>query len=419
MIGNFCGNKYTFCLVYLLCVGFVCEKPQAKSFTIEQHNIDLGVRPRLAYIDGSQDAKSASMLFRIRANSEWTEAFSSTIEIDYVVLGLQDEFSNGVNFNNNPVIPDVEGIDVNQLYFTYSINNVSNVVIGREVINLGNERFVGSNSFWQNEQSFDTAGIDYEFASASSFVYRYVSNANRITGDQAGVNLRPSDANFEQNNGRRPASFLGDHTHNTHLFFTEIREFDHAVLQAYFFDMDIEEMRLLSNQTLGLRYQYRSRFQSYKASLDAEYAVQRRQELGDNRRFNYYKLGLGIGFKTRDLFLRYEVLGENNDASFVTPLASLHDQNGWADKFLVTPAKGLRDLSVQTIWRISPFKLDIRYHVFTSELGDEDFGKELDIDLSLKFSHNNTLLLRFADFNSDNVRYNSDKRVFLQYSYHL
>lgn len=408
----------------LLCTGLIavmsiCVETQAKTFSFDEYELNLGARPRFGYVDAPTDAKTASILLRLRAESEWTERFSTVVELDYVQLALEDEFTNGVNFNNTPVIPDVEGFDINQFYLQFAISNTTDLVVGREVINLGNERFVGSNSFWQNEQSADAIGFNYEFATSSRLMYRYVDNVNRINGDDAGTFLHPSDPIFEANNGRRPPNFLGDHSHKTHLLFAEIKETDHSVFQAYYFDMDIEEARLLSNQTFGARYEYKARWGRLKTFAHAELAFQKRPELSNDGRYRYLNMGLGLGYKTRDFILQYEVLGEDNGSSFVTPLASLHDQNGWADKFLATPRGGLRDLSGKLIWRFSPFKLDLRYHIFSSDVSGDDIGKELDIDLSYKFSQNNSILLRFADFRSDSAAFQSEKRLFLQYFYNL
>ena len=42
--------------------------------------------------------------------------------------------------------------------------------------------------------------------------------------------------------------------------------------------------------------------------------------------------------------LGFERLEGNGTVALQTPLATLHAFNGWADKFLSTPANGLRDV---------------------------------------------------------------------------
>lgn len=391
----------------------------ALEYQFERHQVDVGFRPRVAYVESDNDARAASVLLRLRASSDWTESFSSLLEMDYVALGWEDEFSNGEHFNGNPVIPDVEGFDLNQILLRYSATRSLQLAIGREAVNLGNQRFVGTNSFWQNEQTLDMAGLKFGFGSASFFSYRYVDNANRISGDDAGKTLSPSDSIFVQNNGQRPARFLGDHDHQTHLLFAEFREWDYTKLQAYYYDMNIEDARVASNRTLGARYEFKGRIDSLRALAHAELALQERQDVDKGSLIPYYNLGAGLGYRSVEVSLNVEELGENDDISFTTPLASLHDFNGWADQFLITPENGLRDYSLQFIWRDSPWKIDARYHFFHSASNNTRYGEELDIDFSVNFGRDTALVLRYADFLASDRTYTDEQRVFLMLTHDL
>src|SRR5690606_28802578 len=64
---------------------------------------------------------------------------------------------------------------------------------------------------------------------------------------------------------------------------------------------------------------------------------------------DYYLAELGAKFlKNYGISIGYEVLGSDNGvAAFRTPLATLHAFNGWADRFLVTPADGLEDTYIK------------------------------------------------------------------------
>ena len=86
----------------------------------------------------------------------------------------------------------------------------------------------------------------------------------------------------------------------------------------------------------------------------AEYATQ--SDYADNPAdysTDYYALEGGIAAAGLTAKVGYEVLGSDNNgtASFKTPLATLHKFNGWADKFLVTPAAGLEDLYASLAWK--------------------------------------------------------------------
>ena len=400
-------------------IATVTQPVFALEYELENHIFNFGTRARIAHAEADNNARATSLLLRFRAESEWTSQFSTLFELDHVVLAWQDEFSNGENFNDKPVIPDVAGTDLNQALLRYSPTNTLQLTLGREAINLGNERFVGSNSFWQNEQTLDTAGFDYEFGFASNVSYRYVDNANRITGQNAGEQLSVSDSNFAANNGQRPAAFLGDHNHDTHLLFAEFKEWDYSQVQAYYFDMNIKDATALSNKTIGLRYEYKGRWNKLRTLAHGEFALQERTDISNDAILQFYDLGAGLGYRASEISINYQRLGENNDISFVTPLASLQDKNGWADKFLTTPTSGLRDYSLQYIWRKNPIKIDSRYHAFYADDSDSKLGEELDIDFVLKLSRHDSVILRYANFFSSDDSFSDEQRVFLMYTHNL
>jgi hypothetical protein len=417
-IGKLLNNTIG-CLVGLITIVSPMQSIVALEYAIDNHSVEFGSRTRIAHVDTDNNAKAASLLLRLRAESDWSAQFSTLLEVDHVELGWEDDFSNGVHFNGNPVIPDSAGTDLNQVLMHYSPTNTLQLTLGREAVNLGNQRFVGGNGFWQNEQTLDTAGFKFEFGIASNVLYRYVDNANRINGEEAGKNLTPSDANFAANNGLRPSPFLGDHDHNTHLLFAQFKEWDYSQIHAYYFDMDIKDAIALSNQTLGLRYEHKGRWGKLRTQAHGELALQRRTEINNDAILAFYDVGAGIGHGSNEVSANYQRLGESSGVSFVTPLASLHDQNGWVDKFLLTPNTGLRDYSLQYIWRRNPIKVDARYHAFYTEIGSSAIGEEFDVDFIFKFDRDNSLLFRYADFDSSDAAFTDERRVFLMYTHNL
>jgi hypothetical protein len=406
-------------LACFMAIASLSQTTAALEYSLDNHRFEFATRARVVHVDTQNSARSASLLLRLRATSEWSTQLATLLELDYVALGWEDEFSNGVHFNGNPVIPDVAGSDLNQALVRYSPTNTLQLTLGREAINLGNQRFVGTNGFWQNEQTFDTAGFKYEFGMASHLLYRYVDNANRIHGDDAGKYLSPSDANFAANNGLRPASFLGDHHHHTHLIFAQFKEWDYSQIQAYYFDMEIKDAAVLSNQTLGLRYEYKGRWGKLRTLAHGELALQERNDIDDGTTLQFYDIGAGIGYRSSEVSINYQGLGENNGISFITPLASLHDHNGWTDTFLVTPNSGLRDYSLQYIWRQNPVRIDARFHIFHTDVYNSEVGKEFDIDMVVKLSRGDSILLRYADFFSSDNAFADERRVFLMYTHNL
>ena len=117
----------------------------------------------------------------------------------------------------------------------------------------------------------------------------------------------------------------------------------------------------------------------------------------------YYVLEAGFETEPVAFGLGYEVLGTDSGQSFRTPLATLHAFNGWADRFLSTPADGLRDFYGKvTVPLPYEIKATAVYHMFDTDRGG-DLGKELDLSASMKFTDNLSGLIKFAKFNSDSI----------------
>src|SRR5436190_1123986 len=120
----------------------------------------------------------------------------------------------------------------------------------------------------------------------------------------------------------------------------------------------------------------------------------------------YYNVELNATIKPVSFGAGYEVLGTDSNSDgrgsvgFKTPLATLHAFNGWADVFLTTPAKGLRDIYGFAQVTL-PCDVPIRaiYHKYDADSGDGDFGWEFDLMASKKFGKYWTVLAKYAYYN--------------------
>jgi|TARA_B100001971_G_scaffold127857_1_gene117835 hypothetical protein len=127
---------------------------------------------------------------------------------------------------------------------------------------------------------------------------------------------------------------------------------------------------------------------------------------------NYSIVEVGLKYQKTIVTLGNEQLEGNNvtGESFVTPLASLHKYNGWADKFLGTPTGGIDDvyLSVKHGFN-EKTKFAIAFHDFEAESSGGDYGSEWDMSLSHKFNANFSLLFKLADYESDGLSVDTTK----------
>ncbi|MFZ5531476.1 MAG: alginate export family protein [Pseudomonadota bacterium] len=111
----------------------------------------------------------------------------------------------------------------------------------------------------------------------------------------------------------------------------------------------------------------------------------------------YTDLQAGYKFGPVTLKLQQETL----EKGFKTPLATLHAFNGWADRFLNTPANGLVDSNVKLLAEVAGFNLVLAAHDFEAEASDEQFGQEVDVSVGRKLGGSMSLLVKYAEFNAD------------------
>jgi len=153
-----------------------------------------------------------------------------------------------------------------------------------------------------------------------------------------------------------------------------------------------------------------------KVGYEIEYANQK--DYKDNPSdysADYWHAGLNASTGGFTVGFDYELLGSDNGTSFKTPLATLHKFNGWADKFLGTPANGLRDIFATASYKVQGegamkgMLLKAVYHDFKSDVGDLDYGTELDLLISKKLTKYLTASVKAAFYNSDGFATDTDK----------
>jgi hypothetical protein len=126
--------------------------------------------------------------------------------------------------------------------------------------------------------------------------------------------------------------------------------------------------------------------------------------------FRQYSVGVG-----------YEYMEGNGVRGFSTPLATLHKFDGWADKFLTTPANGLERRYVTLGYTKKGFGLldtvsaNAVYHQFDSTRLGIDYGSEVDLQLQAKYQRFN-LLLKYADYDAERAATDTNK-YWLQLDY--
>ena len=156
----------------------------------------------------------------------------------------------------------------------------------------------------------------------------------------------------------------------------------------------------LSSDTVGVRWQSAT---DGMFAYNLEYAKQ--TDAGAAGNFDAdYMLAEGVLNVSRFAFtLGYEVLGSDQGKyGFATPLATLHAFQGWADKFLNTPAAGVEDKYLNVGTAIAGTNILVSYHQFDSDEGSLDYGNEIDLSVSKKIGAV-VWTAKYADFSQGDV----------------
>lgn len=377
------------------------ETPSSFVDSLTAGTTRLALRYRFEFVDqdGIDDGAEASTLqTRLSYHTAPYKGFRFFVQAQNVTaLPDDDNYNNaGANSLNNgvrdrPVVADPEETTIQQVYLTWTFDATA-LKIGRQEINLGNQRFVGSVGWRQNPQSFNALTVTNGTFPGSKISYHYLDKVNRIFGD------------------RRDMS-----SHLLHGAF-DLGERNKLTAYGYWLDYDRSEGSLVlsSTSTYGLRWAGHVPFDEVKLSYALEAAQQ--QDIGDNPRnvdADYLLAELAAGTPRITGKVGYESLsGSVADGAFSTPLATLHKFNGWADKFLRTPTLGLVDVYASISGSVDRFKWSAVYHDFQSESGSRDYGTEWDALATYKIDAGVTFGLKAALYEADGFATDTDKIMF-------
>lgn len=386
----------------LLLVGPVGNAAAAGSLgdALTSGQVSLDLRYRYEYVDqknpalSHQTGGSSTLRTALGYTTGKYHDLSAVVEFENVSIIGSERFNSTVNRKTTyPVALTPDGSEVNQAYLSYGAVPDTDIQLGRQRIALDDYRFVSTLSWYQNEQTFDALGLLNKSLPDTQLFYAYVTNANRVTGDDA-VN--------------------GNMHMKTHLLNAAYSGLGVGTLTGYAYLVDIDDQNLLagsagnpslSTKTLGLRFNG-SHALNDNASLlyTAEYA--RQSDYADNP-FSYdidYLLGeFGATLSGITAKYGYEKLGSDGSHSIQVPIGSHHARDGWDDMFSITPARGLIDQFVSLSAKPADVELTLVYRDFQSDKADLQWGKEWDAMASRTWAKRYTVGVKFAAFASDSA----------------
>lgn len=365
-------------------------------------SIDPIIDLRLRYEGVDTPALGAdAVTLRVRAGAELRHASGlavlteteSTLALDKRYNAFPFPIADSQRRPGHAVVADPENVELNRLQLQYRTKALS-VTLGRQRINLDDQRFVGS-AFWrQNEQTFDAVRTEARLGPLSLDGTYAISQRTGL-----GVEAGPRTAY----DGR--FVFLGA---GGKLGPVQLKAFGYLLDYDPAAQVGALAVSNADTQTYGLRavtslpvhrgvklnlaasYARQSAWKDNPASYAATYAAAEAGLAGS-------RLGVNAG---------YERLGADRGHAFQTPMATLHKFNGWADLFLTTPASGLQDFYAGANYRLTGIKAlpglnaGVTFHRFESDVGSQHYGDEWDASAGFRLGRAN-LLAKYANYRAD------------------
>jgi len=320
----------------------------------------------------------------------------------WIGAGIDDYNSTTNGHTQYPVVADPANFTaLNRFAISNKSLEHTTLTFGRQRIVLDDTRFVGNVAWRQNEQTFD--GLRAQIDGAVKVDVSWSNQVNRVFGPDSPV-------------GR----WHGD------VVLTNVgHAFKFGTLTAFDYYLDLTDAATVSSNTLGLRLAGSKPLGKLGSNYTLSYARQA-DAAANPASFSvpYYLVEGGLTFnKKPNVSLGYEQLGSNGAVGFSTPLATLHAFQGWADKFLATPAAGIDDKYVKFGYpfgkhgAFTSLAVLAWYHDFSAEQGSTHFGDEVDLQLVAR-TKKITLTLKYATYNAD-LLFTDTNKLWLSMDYTL
>ena len=369
------------------------ETASSLADAIANGDVAMEFRYRMETVDQAgfaEDAMASVLKSRISFRPLDIGNLGFFFELDNVSYLGEDDFNNTRNGKTGyPLIADPDGTHVNQAYMDFR-NEGGYVRLGRQRINLDEQRFIGGVAWRQNEQTMDALTVVNSPLDNVSLHYSYVHGVSRIFGPEDGI----------------PTDFYDS---NTHLFNAAIDLALGGKLVLYHYAIDLENAAPLSNRTTGVRFSQTIDGGELEFPFNLEYA--RQGDYGDNPiayDSSFLLLEGGVDIRDLRLMLGHQQFGgdlSEPQMMFRTPLATLHRYQGWTDRFLTIPGQGVEN----TYLTLTSGGLTLSWHDFSSEAGPDHYGSEWDISWQYAIGENYSLLLKYATYGPDTHATDVDK----------
>lgn len=379
------------------------EEPKS-DFTkaLTEGKVLFDARYRYEHVDQgglAHDADANTIRTRLGYETGKFKDFSALLEFENITDIGGEHYNDTINGKTTyPTVADPEDTALNRLQLSYTGIPDTNVTLGRQNITLDNQRFVGGVAWRQNDQTFDALSVKNASIKDTTLYYAYANQVNRIFGTDSTVGT-------------------WDDT-NIHLLNASYAGLPFGKITGYTYLLDIPDSAALSSATYGARFEGKQALtKETNGLLNLEYAHQRDYDANPNHlSVNYYSIEPGVNMGQWTLKGQYESIEGNGTNAADTAhamqfaLGTNHAFDGWADKFLTTPGKGLVDANLGVTYvaksedsYLNGTKAMVVYHDFSAESGSGHYGTEWDASLEQTIEKHYTAGIKLAGYNADDL----------------
>ena len=385
------------------------EEAQADTITgaIQNGSLIFSARPR--YEHAEQDGVASADAFTMRTRLGWETAEWNGLT---GLLEFEDVRQLGGNHYNDGVAPaepyvsisDPEVTEINRAQLTWQIADGFSTTLGRQLITLDDQRFVGISNWRQDAKSSDAARFDFS-RGAFAATYVYLDSYNRHLAETA------------------------DWDSNSHLINASYAFSDAFKLVGFAYLLDFDgSAASQSTDIYGVRVSGKADAGPLGLSYAAYYATE--EDAGDNPtsfELDYWSAWVAASHGPFWARLSYDSFEGDGARGFITPISANHNTQGWSDVFNTKPTDGLEDFNVMGTYSpdfslpfLSDIKFTARWHDFEAERTGADFGEEADFSVEGDITEHLTALIKFADYQSGDAGSPLDtQRTWLQFEYKL
>jgi hypothetical protein len=369
----------------------------------------LELRPRWNHIEES-DKPETTQGGTVRMIAGWRSApwhgLRATLEAIHADHFGKKRFNDDpadIATSPYPLLPDPRHTGVNRAFVEYAGAEGFAARLGRQRVELDNERWVSDNDFRQVPQLFDGATLEYSGLPSTRLVAGHYSRLRSTSGESEDIRLTIVNAAWNPAPGHTLGAFAYFHDQPDTAPFTGFQD---------------ESYRVHGVRAEGIA----ARWGAIEAPYVVELARQRPHAGGDSLiDARYWRVGAGVSTDRWMLRADYEVRGSNEGLyGLQMPLTDFYGFNGWTLKWFTNAREGLRDGWITGRASVGPVTFFAEAHRFESDFGGLDFGRELDASVAWEIRPNAVLRVQHARYDRGKDRDYADiRKTWLTLTYDL